>query len=81
MQIDHGLNYKPPPLPPNFWTFGTFGILFFGHNSKMVGAQKVSQNFWIASETPPPLVEEIYNWAAFFLWQAPLPHSRQMLGF
>ena len=34
---------------------------FSAQNSKIVGAQKVSQNFWIASEPPPPLLEEVHN--------------------
>ena len=43
---------KPPP--------------FSNQNSKIVGAQKVPQNFWISSK-PPPLMENTIIKAAFFL--------------
>ena len=41
--------FGPPPPP------------FSAQNSKIVGAKKVSQNFWIASDPPPPLLEEVHN--------------------
>ena len=67
--------------PPDFWNFwDTFSRLLelLGHflekcpksPLKKSFTQKVSQNFWIASE-PPPLLEEVHNKAAFFLWEAP----------
>ena len=34
---------------------------FSAQKSKMVGAQKVSQNFWIALDLPFPLMKEVHN--------------------
>ena len=71
MQIKSGLLPKRSYPPPDFWNFwdtflyadffpGTFGALFVLYFTKIVGAQKVSQNFWIALD-PPPLLEEVHN--------------------
>ena len=72
------------PLPPRLLellghflqTFGTFGTLSRKVSQKsfkkVLYTKSVPKNFWIASEPPPPLLEEFHNKAAFFLWEAPL---------
>ena len=64
--------------PPDFWKFwdlflyadffpGTFGAIFVLYFTKIVGAQKVSQNFWIASDPPPPFWKKSIIKLHFFL--------------